>query len=134
MTSILFLIIGIGFSLVGYHLLFWNRRLEKNGIKTRAEIIDYSKENVEFSEGKKTIYFPILKFTDRNGKVVIQKHDSGEHIKLKSGFVEIYYLKKQNEYEVLINNDGWKTYFPIGTIVFGMVFLIIGVFLFIKNH
>lgn len=80
-VPLLFSVIGLAFAFVGLYLLFWNRKVEKNGIRTKAEIIDYSEEKVDFDDGKQTVFFPILKFTDKNGLVVTQKHDSGEHKK-----------------------------------------------------
>lgn len=127
-----FLICGISFSIAGIYLLINNRRIEKNGTKTRAKIIGYSKEKVEFSDEMRTVFFPIFEFKDRNGIVVKQKHDSGEQTEIKEEFVEIYYLKNDNEYEILINTDSWKSYFPIGFIVFGIIFLTIGILITLK--
>ena len=130
---LVFTICGIAFLSVGIYLLRSNRRIERNGTKVRAEIIDYSKEKVEFSDEKHTVFFPILKFTNRQGIVITQKHDSGGQTKMKTDFVEIYYLKKENEYEILINDTGWKTYFPVGFIGLGTIFLVIGLYFGIEN-
>lgn len=131
---ILFSLIGIAFASLGFYLLFWNRKVEKNGIRTRAEIIDYSEGEMDFDDGKQIVFFPILKFTDKNGEVVTQKHDSGEHKKLDSRFIEIYYLKNDTEYDILINTSGWKTYFPVGLIIFGLIFIVFAVAIGIKNY
>ena len=133
-TPLLFSVIGIAFASVGFYLLFWNRKVEKNGIRAKAEIIDYSEEMVDFDDGKQKVFFPILKFTDKNGLVVTQKHDSGESKKMDSRFIEIYYLRKKSEYDILINTSGWKRYFPIGAIAFGLIFLIFAVLIGLKNY
>lgn len=46
---------------------------------------------------------------------------------MDSRFIEIYYLKKKTEYDILINTSGWKTNFPVGAIAIGLVFMIFAI-------
>lgn len=126
--NIVFLIVGGGFLYAGFHILNSNRRIEKNGIKTNAKIIDFVEERSKDADGYSQIHhYPIIRFTDKNGIETTQKLDSSENPKRINQPIEIIYLKKDNEYEIIINSDFWKSYFPMIFIIGGFIFFGIGV-------
>ena len=132
--AVVFLIVGSGFLFAGYSVRNSNRRIQENGIKTKAKIIDFVEERTKDSDGYSQLHhFPIVRFTDRNGIETTQKLDSSENPKKINKLIDIMYLKKDNEYEIMINNDFWKKYFPWIFIIGGFLFLGIGIIWFINK-
>lgn len=126
--AFVFLIVGGGFLYVGYYIRNSNRRIQANGIKTKAKIIDFIEEQRKDANGDSHIYhFPVVSFTDSNGIEITQKLDSSENPKRINGRIDIIYLKKDNEYEIMINSAFWKTYFPMIFIIGGFLFSGIGI-------
>ncbi|NIK93603.1 DUF3592 domain-containing protein [Mangrovimonas sp. CR14] len=126
--GLIFLIIGCGFLYAGFYIRSSNSRIQANGIKTQAKIIDYFEEESEDADGySSTYYYPIVRFTDKNGIETTQKLNSSANPKKINQPIEIIYLKKDNEYEIMINSDFWKTYFPIIFIIIGFLFSGIGI-------
>lgn len=126
--AFVFLIVGVGFLYAGYYVRNSNRRIQANGIKTKAKIIDFIEERSKDADGDSHLYhFPIVSFTDRNGIETTQKLDSSENPKRINELIDIIYLKKDNEYEIMINSDFWKTYFPLIFIIGGFLFSGIGI-------
>ena len=62
-----------------------------------------------------------------NGIVTTQKLDSSENPKRINELIDIIYLKKGNEYQIMINSEFWKTYFPMIFIIAGFLFSGIGI-------
>ncbi|MFI1742967.1 hypothetical protein [Thalassobellus sediminis] len=126
--NIVFLIVGGGFLYAGFYIRNSNRRIQTNGIKTKAKIIDFVEEESEDADGYSTTYhFPIVRFTDKNGIETTQKLNSSANPKKINQPIEIIYLKKDKEYEIMINSDFWKTYFPMIFIIGGFLFSGIGI-------
>ena len=126
--GLIFLIVGCGFLYVGFYVRNSNRRIQTSGIKTRAKIIDFIEERSKDADGDSHIYhFPIVRFTDKNGTETTQKLDSSANPKRINQTIDIIYLKKDNEYEIIINSEFWKTYFPMIFIVSGFLSSGIGI-------
>ncbi|WMI64796.1 DUF3592 domain-containing protein [Aestuariibaculum sp. YM273] len=126
--AIVFLIVGGGFLYAGFYVRNSNRRIQTSGIKTRAKIIDFIEERSKDADGDSQIYhFPVVRFTDKNGIETTQKLDSSANPKRINQPIDIIYLKKDNEYEIIINSEFWKTYFPMIFIVSGFLFSGIGI-------
>ncbi|WP_108808649.1 hypothetical protein [Aquimarina spinulae] len=131
--AFVFLIVGGGFLYAGYYIRNSNLRIETNGIKTKAEIVDFIKERSEDIDGYSSVYhFPIVRFTDINGIETTQKLNSSSDPKRINQLIDIIYLKKGNQYEIMMNSEFWKNYFPMIFIIggvlssgIGMVWLII---------
>ena len=124
-ANILFLIVGGGFICVGFYIRNSNLRIQENGIKTKAKIINFVSEESKNTDGySNTYYYPIIQFIDKNGIKTTQKLNSSTSPKQINKLIEIIYLKKDNEYKIIINNEFWKTYFPLIFIIVG--FLIFG--------
>lgn len=126
--AIVFLIVGGGFLYAGFYVRNSNRRIQTNGIKTKAKIIDFIEERNKDADGDSHIYhFPVVRFRDKNGIETTQKLDSSANPKRINEPIDIIYLKKDNEYEIMINSEFWKTYFPMIFIVGGFLFSGIGI-------
>lgn len=126
--AFVFLTVGSGFLFVGFYMRNSNRRIQANGIKTKAKIIDFVEEHSKDSDGySQSYHFPIVKFTDKNGIETTQKLDSSANPKRINQPIDIIYLKKENEYEIMINSEFWKTYFPMIFIIGGFLFSGIGI-------
>ena len=126
--AIVFLIIGGGFLYAGFYVWNSNRRIQRSGIKTKGKIIDFIEERNKDADGNSHIYhFPVVRFRDKNGIETTQKLDSSANPKRINEPIDIIYLKKDNEYEIMINSEFWKTYFPMIFIVGGFLFSGIGI-------
>ncbi len=123
---IVLIIIGIIFSGIGLYLKSNVRNFKKNGIKIKAEIISYIKEVSETRNDKSTYYYPRFRFKTIEGETVEKTHSSGLTTKPKTILPErkeIYYLKNENEFEILINSKLWTLVIPNAFLIFGMLFL-----------
>ena len=126
--NIVFLIVGGGFLYAGFYIRNSNRRIQANGIKTRAKIVDFVEEESEDTDGySNTYHYPIVRFIDKNGIETTQKLNSSSNPKKINQPIEIIYLKKDSEYEIMINSEFWKTYFPMIFIIGGFLFFGIGI-------
>lgn len=126
--AIVFLIVGGAFLYAGFYVWNSNRRIQTCGIKTKAKIIDFIEERSKDADGDSyTYHFPVVRFTDKNGIETTQKLDSSANPKQINEPIDIIYLKKDNEYEIMINSEFWKTYFPMIFIVGGFLFSGIGI-------
>ncbi|MCB0371724.1 MAG: DUF3592 domain-containing protein [Muricauda sp.] len=126
--TIVFLLVGGGFLFVGYFVRNSNRRIQANGIKTKAKIIDFVAERIKNGDGDSNIYhFPVVRFTDKNGVETTQKLDSSANPNRINQPIDIIYLKKGEDYEVMINSAFWKTYFPMIFIILGYMFFGFGI-------
>jgi len=126
--NIVFLIVGGGFLYAGFYIRNTNRRILTNGIKTKAQIIDFKKERIKDADGESFEYhFPIVSFTDRNGIETTQKLDSSENPKRINELIDIIYLKKENEYEIIKDNDWWEKNLPMILLIGGFLFSAIGI-------
>ena len=126
--NIVFLIVGGGFLYAGFYIRNSNRRIQANGIKTRAKIVDFVEEESEDTDGySNTYHYPIVRFIDKNGIETTQKLNSSSNPKKINQHIEIIYLKKDSEYEIMINSEFWKTYFPMIFIIGGFLFFGIGI-------
>ena len=126
--AIVFLIVGGGFLYAGFYVWNSNRRIQRSGIKTKGKIIDFIEERNKDAEGNSHIYhFPVVRFREKNGIETTQKLDSSANPKRINEPIDIIYLKKDNEYEIMINSEFWKTYFPMIFIVGGFLFSGIGI-------
>ncbi|MEC7262923.1 MAG: DUF3592 domain-containing protein [Bacteroidota bacterium] len=130
-----FLIVGGGFLYAGFYIRSKNHKIQANGFRTKAKIVDFSKERFKDAHGESHIYhFPIVNFTDRDGISTIQKLDSNDNPKRLNQLIGIIYLKKENgEYQIIKDNDWWENNFPVICLVFGILFSGIGITLIISK-
>lgn len=125
---ILQFIFGLFFAIIGYYVIYNSEKLEKKGIKTTGQVINYH-EKYEYEEGKtfpKKYYYPIILFTDSNGTKHQVIDDFATSIKSNKKLPyskEIYYLEENGVITISSNN------YVKG--IFGMIFLIIGIVIII---
>jgi hypothetical protein len=126
--GLIFLIVGCGFLYAGFYNRNSNSRIKANGIKTKAKIVDFKKERNKDADGDSYEYhFPIVSFTDLNGIETIQKLDSSENPKRINELIDIIYVKKENEYEIIKDNDWWEKNLPMILLIGGILFFGIGI-------
>ena len=126
--GIVFSIIGGSFLYAGFYIRSSNRRIQRDGVKTKAKIIDFVEERSTDADGDSHIYhYPIVRFIDKNGIEATQKLNSSANPKQLNQSIEIIYLKKDSEYEIMINSVFWKTYFPLIFILGGLLSSVIGI-------
>jgi hypothetical protein len=126
--GLVFLVVGFGFLYAGFYIRNTNSRIKANGIKTQAKIVDFKKERTKDVDGDSYEYhFPIVSFTDRNGVETTQKLDSSENPKRINELIDIIYLKKENEYEIIKDNDWWEKNLPMILLIGGFLFSGIGI-------
>lgn len=132
--NIVFLIVGGGFLYAGFYIRNTNRRILINGIKAKAQIIDFKKERIKDADGESFEYhFPIVSFTDRNGIETTQKLNSSENPNRINELIDIIYLKKEDEYEIIKDNDWWEKNLPMILLFGGFLFSGIGIILLINK-
>jgi hypothetical protein len=126
--GLVFLVVGFGFLYAGFYIRNTNSRIKTNGIKTQAKIVDFKKERTKDADGDSYEYhFPVVSFTDRNGVETTQKLDSSENPKRINELIDIIYLKKENEYEIIKDNDWWEKNLPMIFLIGGFLFSGIGI-------
>ena len=126
--GLVFLVVGFGFLYAGFYIRNINSRIQANGFKTKAKIVDFEKERIKDADGDSyTYHFPIVSFTDRNGIETTQKLDSNEKQERINEMIDIIYLKKENEYEIIKDNDWWEKNLPIILLIGGFLFSGIGI-------
>jgi len=126
--DLVFLIVGGMFLFVGFYFRKSSHRIQTTGIKTKAKITGFVEEKIADADGNSNTYhFPIVRFTDRIGIETSQKLDSSENQKRINELIDIIYLKNGDEYEVMINNKFWKSYFYLIFIIGGLLFSGIGI-------
>jgi Protein of unknown function (DUF3592) len=132
--GLVFLVVGFGFLYAGLYFRNTNSRIKTNGIKTKAKIVDFKKKRNKDANGDSYEYhFPIVNFTDRNGVETTQKLDSSENPKRINELIDIIYLKKENEYEIIKDNDWWEKNLPVILLIGGFLFSGIGIIWFINK-
>jgi hypothetical protein len=123
-----FLTVGGGFLFAGLYSRNRNNRILTNGVKTKAKIVDFVEQRIEDVDGGyRLCHFPIVNFIDRNGIETNQKLDFSDNPKRINKLIDIIYLKKDNEYEIIKDNDWWEENLPIICIIGGFIFSGIGI-------
>ncbi|WP_193845206.1 hypothetical protein [Flavobacterium hungaricum] len=126
--------IEIGCIYAGISMKKHVHNMEKNGISAKAKIIDFhiverwnNHHRIRREARKLKYYYPIIEFTDLNGDSVTQKMPDASTTPNKiDDLIDILYLKKENHYEVISDNNWRKSYLPIIFIIFGMYCLLHG--------
>lgn len=131
-APIFLIVFGGIFASVGYYIFNSNRKIEQNGIKTRAKIIDFVENRSRDSDGHVDVsHYPVVTFQDKGIDVTQQLNTSGNP-KTINQIIEIFYLREGDDYKIVINSNFWKTIFPMIFFIIGIIVLSIGVIL-LKN-
>ena len=134
LESTFFFTIGSLFIFLGFKFKREIHLISINGIKTKAQIINFIKDvHITKNGGRRIYYYPIIKFTDINQLEVTQKLDYNISRKHINQFVKITYLKTGANYDILLNK---KKAFSIYNMFFiiGTLFLFSAFFFYVKNQ
>ena len=132
MESILEIILFTAFGIIlvgtGVYLTIRNRYITTYGIKTKATIIRFIKEQKRDSDGNiNTYHMPVVRFKDHHtGEPVEKQLTVSQSPKKSHQEIAIIYLKKGNRYEIIMNTTFWKSYFPMIFIGIGVLFIAMG--------
>lgn len=118
------ILVGSGFIFHGISLRKSNRVIEKNGINTKAEIIDYKTSKI----GANKTYTPIIKFNNEHGDEITQELKQNDITRRVNCEIDIIYLFKNNEYEIIKGSSLWTIYYPIATFFIGSSIIAAGLF------
>jgi hypothetical protein len=115
----------------------FNREIDlisTNGVKTKAQVIDFIKDDyVTKNGGTRIYYYPIIKFTDFNQLEITQNLDYSISKKLINKFIKITYLKTDNNYDIILNKKKVLSIYNLFFLI-GAVLLFFAFFFFIKNQ
>lgn len=130
------LFFGGGFIYGGFYMRNYSKNIEKNGIKTKAKIVDFEivevkRRNRSNSPGrdqyeKIKLYFPIVVFKDQNRNEITHKVDSNTNFKQVNDLIDVIYLNSINGYQVIIDSNWRKSHFSIIIIIIGFYFFLTG--------
>jgi len=123
--SISFALLGALFLGFGIAVFRKNRRVDKNGIRTVASIVDYVSKESQHNNKQHTLHFPVLRFIDAAGNEVTLEHNVGASFKLTRDRVPIYYSVEDDIYDLEIKEKSSQQILPLIFIIFGAIFLII---------
>lgn len=115
---------GLIFLLAGLYMIRRNKRIKSEGIKTQATVIKL-KENIT-NEGK--TYTQVLEFKNRLGETIVQELNYSSSIKPKQKIpfkLPIYYLKRDNKYQLLLANNKFVSIFSYSFVFVGSILLMV---------
>lgn len=132
---VLYTATGIGCIYAGSSIKKHNRNMEKNGIRTKAKIIDFhiverqsNLRRTSMRQQKVKYYYPIILFTDLNSNSITQQMPDASSVPKKiNDMIDILYLKKGDKYEVIDDTTWRKSYLPTILIIIGIYFLLQGI-------
>ncbi|MFD1605707.1 hypothetical protein ACFSJW_03825 [Flavobacterium artemisiae] len=132
------LFFGGGFIYGGFYMRNYTKKIEKNGIKTKAKIVDFKivevkkrrRSNYPGKSGyeKIKLYFPIVVFKDKNENEITHEVDSNTNFRQVNDLIDIIYLNSSNGYQVLIDSNWRMSQFYIILILIGFYFFVTGLF------
>ena len=138
MVSILLASIGITFITIGIIIFVDKLKMFKYGIKVKGEIIDFEKVLVSHINNEKeivytTLYKPIIKFKDTDGKYKIVTCDvlDGDKTYKIGGYVTLVYTESEPEYieiaekQIVYSNLCKLISMGIMFIIFSVIFMMV---------
>jgi len=105
-----------------------------NGIKTKAQVINYIKDKHVSNKGHINVYYyPVIRFTDVNQLEVTQQLDISISRKFMNQFISIKYLKNDDSYDIILDekNELFKIYYVF--YLLGAFFLFIAFYFYINK-
>lgn len=118
------LIFGFALLALGLYQNFKLDFIRKNGVLVNGVIIDYFEKIDELSDYKKKYYYPIIEFTDsKDIKRKIINYNFGFTIKpnkISPKRIKLYYIKKNEELEIVAQNN-WNDIIPMGILIIGII-------------
>jgi len=134
MTSIVFFLAGAIFLIIGIYIQSGNNKVKREGKKAKAQVIDHQiSRSTDADNRSKTLYYPVLKFTNSKGKEITETAFYGTSWKVKEEYVPIIYLKKNGRYKILLEGKISNSILPIIFIVLGSIFAFTGLMGIVMN-
>ncbi|MFV0540674.1 MAG: hypothetical protein ACK5MZ_05480 [Aestuariibaculum sp.] len=123
----LFSIPGVILFYSGIKILLKNKHIKKNGIKTTAVIIDIVKytDRSSHDSGTNISTYPIIEFMSIDKERITSKLKEGKGNYLIGDKVGVIYLKNEDKYDIITNENLWRIKFPLGMIVVGFIILLV---------
>ncbi|QBN18218.1 hypothetical protein [Flavobacterium nackdongense] len=118
-----------GFIILIIGILFNNKinKIKENGICTDGEVIDFMKEsNYTEDSINKYYYYPVIRFKDKKGNILVRKSEIGTSIKSTKTLpyiTKIYYKQNESEIEVIVENKIMENLSAI-VIIIGLAIII----------
>lgn len=122
MISIMALCAGLFMGTICFIIYNVFTKFSKNGTPATGEVISFIKEKKE-AEKNSFMYFPMVRFTNAEGEVIVQKNSTGygnEPFKTLPYTKKIHFIRTESNYEVNIQNKPME-YLLIGCIVISIV-------------
>ncbi len=117
---------GIILLYLGYHLRSKTKKMETYGRRVTARIVKHIEKVSRDTEGlSSTYYYPVLEFKNNEGRLIQQELKLGTTIKSRKETMNIIYLLKEEEYEILIDNAFLKHWLPNILMCLGLVLILI---------
>lgn len=134
LKSTFFFTIGGLLIYLGYKLNKENDVILTNGVKTKAKVINFIKDQYISNKGHINVYYyPVIRFTDVNQLEVSQQLDISISRKFMNQFISIKYLKKDDGYDIILDkkNELFKIYYAF--YLLGALFLFIAFYFYINK-
>ncbi|MFD0964503.1 hypothetical protein [Pseudofulvibacter geojedonensis] len=97
--------------------------IKKNGIKTVSEIIDLRLCADNDRESRVTTTYPVVEFYDTDGNKIVKELSEGNGRYMKGQRLNIIYLKRNDNYEIITNSKLFLIRFPLGMAIIGAIIL-----------
>lgn len=134
-TIIVFVIVGIGFCYVGFQIGIKNKIALSKGVRTKANIVGFTKRQIKDAEGESFLYyFPIIIFKDLKGlEIRKQLGDSLNPTQINKQ-IDIVYLEEKDDYFIVIIGAWWQINLPVILKIMGLLFLVAGIVVFVNHY
>ena len=132
--GIIVILFGVVFLIVSYLGFRQSLHLQQVGLKTNGSVIDYQQQTSSQSGGTTYTYYPVIRFTDKNGQP--QQFTSASGSSSKKYFIGanvqiLYDPNKPSDAE--INGPAASPLMPIGAAGISFILIILGIILVIRG-
>lgn len=132
--AILFLMVGLALIFLGLYTQKANRRMQIDGIRTKAQITDIVEQQSKDRYGNTELdYYPIVSFTDKNGNKTTQKLGHSTNPERINEHIDIFYLQRGKEIEILVDTAWQKTYYPLIYLLIGLSLTALAIAMLLKT-
>ncbi|NQY05225.1 MAG: hypothetical protein HRT68_03215 [Flavobacteriaceae bacterium] len=134
MEGLIFITGALAFLIPAIIMFKRMRMIKLYGIRTKAVVVNFVPEQFKTSRGyKKTVYYPILRFTNKRGEEVDEKIIISPFDRKVNDAIDIMYLHENGRYKVLLTNNIQTKYMAILLLVVGLAVLSAGVIIIYHN-
>ena len=118
---------GLLLAVIGFYMLYKDRRIKQNGTKTLATVIELK----ELKSRDGVSYKQVVEFQNSKGEKIVQELDFSSSIKPKEEVpfkTPIYYQIKNGKTKIVLANNNIKLIVSYGFLAIGIVILCIIVY------